>query len=291
MLMLFGKKRENMIERFTLRKLFDTVAPHYEKHIMRAFAPMAASLIDWTDQQSHDHVLDVGTGTGIAARLIAPDVQSVIGIDFSDSMLTIARQMADVNMHENIDFVVGDADEMPFPDRKFSLVIGSFGFNGTDPRRSLPEAYRVLMNGGRLAFQEWGGLHDFDRIVIDTIVEFALDDDDAPDKLMNLRDFFDIERPWYDDLQQEEDYRLDLEDYGFQEIWVKEYQPFTIELLVDDFINYKVAWTWPRVELEAMDDSARGDCLDVLRERLYEVANGNGILGYKPKVIRVRAIK
>ena len=278
-----------MNQDFSFRTMFDGVAGLYEERIIRAFAPMAASLIKWIEPQGHEHVLDIGTGTGIAARLIASEVQSVVGIDFSPQMVIIARDMA--NSHSNIQFTQADAHQLPFMSATFDLVVASFGFNATDPRQSLPEAYRVLAPGGRLCFQEWGALHEFDNIISEVFRQYSVDDDDASQDLLAFRDFFAIERPWYEDLQNEEDFVMDLGDYGFQQIWVKEHQPVEVKLTVEEFIQYKTAWTPARVELAAMDRSARGDCVDAMRRRFYEFADTDGILTYAPPLFRIRAVK
>ncbi|MCI0713540.1 MAG: methyltransferase domain-containing protein [Chloroflexi bacterium] len=280
-----------MTQEFNFRTMFDGVAGLYEERIIRAFAPMAANLISWIEPQGHEHVLDIGTGTGIAARLIATEVQSVIGVDFSARMIAIAREMAVMNDHANVLFIQADAHHLPFTSESFDLVVASFGFNTTDPRQSLPEAYRMLVPGGRLCFQEWGALHEFDNIISEVFRQYSVDEDDAGEELLSFRDFFAVERPWYEDLQNEEDFVMDLTDYGFRDIWVKEYQPVKVQMTVEEFIQYKTAWTPARVELAAMDSSARGDCLDAMRRRFYEFADTDGILTYAPLLLRVHAVK
>jgi ubiquinone/menaquinone biosynthesis C-methylase UbiE len=280
-----------MSQELNFRTMFDGVADLYEEHIIRAFAPMAASLISWIEPQGHEHVLDVGTGTGIAARLIATEVQSVLGVDFSEQMVSIAWDMAAMNEHENVFFVQADAHRLPFRFESFDLVMASFGLNATDPRASLPEAHRVLTPGGRLCFQEWGALHEYDQIISQAFQEYSVDEDDATEALLAFRDFFSEERPWYVDFQNEEDFVMDLTDYGFTDIWVKEYQPVGVQMTVEEFIKYKTAWTPARVELAAMDRSARGDCLDWMRSRLYDAAESDGILTYSPPLFRVHAVK
>jgi SAM-dependent methyltransferase len=280
-----------MTEEFTFRKLFDGVAPHYEERIIKAFAPMAASLVEWIGPSGNERVLDIGTGTGIAARLIATEVGSVVGVDISNAMLATAHNLAIQNGHRNANFTQGDAHSLPFSEESFDLVISSFGFNATDPRISLPEVHRVLAHGGRLCFQEWGGVHAFNEIFGDVIGQFAVPDEDSSEELQRLRDFFDAERPWYEDLQLEDDYLMDLDTYGFREIWAKEHQPVKVRLSVADYISYKTAWTPPRIELAAMDESARGDCLDELYNRLYEYADVDGIITFDPMLFRVTAVK
>ena len=105
-------------------------------------------------------VLDVACGTGDIALEIAktnPQVQ-VIGLDFSQNMLDIARKRADsyassVSVDNpalsNLDLTHGSALDLPFDDESFDVVTISFGLrNMPDYRLSLEEMKRVLRPGG-----------------------------------------------------------------------------------------------------------------------------------------------
>lgn len=91
-------------------------------------------------------VLDLCTGTGDIAGLLHelyPSAQ-IIGVDFSQNMLEIARKK-----HPSLDFRHGDASELPFEDVEFDLCVISFGLRNTeDLRKVLGEIYRVLKTGG-----------------------------------------------------------------------------------------------------------------------------------------------
>lgn len=67
-------------------------------------------------------ILDVGTGTGRAAFLMAAAGASVTGVDASEEMLAVARQRASAAANA-IDFRVGDAHALDFPDRSFDLAV------------------------------------------------------------------------------------------------------------------------------------------------------------------------
>ena len=278
-----------MSDDYSFQQLFDEVAPYYEDYIIRAFAPLAINLIEWIAPQGHEWALDVGTGTGIVARLLASEVQQCVGVDFSAPMLQVAQDMAHFNDHLNLRFVQGTAHQLPLAANSFDLVLASFGLNATDPRQTFPEMYRILTAEGRLCFQEWGGRHQFDKFIFDTLSEYAVDDDEAPDTLIVLRDFFMVERPWYRDLQTAEDFVIDLPDYGFADVTAREYRPLTIELPFEIFLRYKLSWTGPRAELAAMESVVRGDCLDRIRQHFAEYIDAAGNIHYDPLIIRVQA--
>ncbi|GIK62263.1 MAG: hypothetical protein BroJett018_00570 [Chloroflexota bacterium] len=271
---------------FSYRKLFDVVAAHYEARIIRAFGPYAASLVEWANPLPHETLLDIGTGTGIAARLAAAHAQRVIGLDFSIAMLQSAQSAA-----SNLVFIQADAHALPFVDSSFDLVIASFGFNATRPHKSLKESFRVLKPGGRLVFQEWGGLHEFDQLVGEVIAPYTVEDNDAPPELVALRDFLDADRVWHEDLQVEEDYQEFLDILGFVNITTREFAPLKLRLSVEDFIDYKTAWTSQLYEFAAMSPSVQRAYLAELENRLYRHADEDGILTYDPLMFRVMAYR
>jgi ubiquinone/menaquinone biosynthesis C-methylase UbiE len=101
--------------------------------------------------------LDVGCGTGGAARALAasfPEVGRVVGIDISETMIAEARARTPKSdaSEAPVEFVRGDAHELPFPDGSFDAAysLRVFEIIG-DPRRALGEMARVLRPRGRLA--------------------------------------------------------------------------------------------------------------------------------------------
>jgi SAM-dependent methyltransferase len=67
-------------------------------------------------------VLDVGTGTGRAARLLARGGARVTGVDASEEMLAVARQRTAAE-GLSVPFLVGDAHSLQFPDRSFDVAV------------------------------------------------------------------------------------------------------------------------------------------------------------------------
>jgi SAM-dependent methyltransferase len=75
----------------------------------------------------------------------------VVGIDFSAPMVAEARRK-----YPGIEFQVGNAEALPFPDGSFDAVVMNFGMlHLGQPDQALVEAHRVLRSGGRLAFTVW----------------------------------------------------------------------------------------------------------------------------------------
>jgi demethylmenaquinone methyltransferase/2-methoxy-6-polyprenyl-1,4-benzoquinol methylase len=97
-----------------------------------------------------DRALDVATGTGDLAVELAGRGASVTGLDFSEAMLVLAREKAPA-----IDFVRGNALELPFQDGEFDAVTVGFGArNFADLERGVREMARVTRVGGRVVILE-----------------------------------------------------------------------------------------------------------------------------------------
>jgi len=98
-------------------------------------------------------VLDVATGTGDLAIELARRVGSdgqVVGSDFSEEMLVLARRKA-----PEIAFESGNALELPYPDGRFDAATVGFGArNFSDLDRGLAEMARVVRPGGRVVVLE-----------------------------------------------------------------------------------------------------------------------------------------
>jgi ubiquinone/menaquinone biosynthesis C-methylase UbiE len=129
---------------------FDRIAPSYDSWAGGQHERVAARLVEWASPQKGEHVLDVGTGTGLVAHLVAPRVSpgTVIGIDLSDHMLAIARS----KLNKNVQFLGMAAERLVFKPETFDLVtMGEALAYLSDPTDALAEAHRVLRTGGRLA--------------------------------------------------------------------------------------------------------------------------------------------
>ena len=101
-----------------------------------------------------ERVLDLGSGAGtdslVAAQMVGAG-GSVIGIDMTPEMLEKARASAAAMGADNVSFVEGQVEELPFADRSFDVVIS----NGVidlvpDKDAVFGELFRVLAPGGRL---------------------------------------------------------------------------------------------------------------------------------------------
>lgn len=111
--------------------------------------------------RTDDHVLDAACGTGdLAEAFAAAGAARVVGADFTDRMITLARRKAARRRRPRgravPAYVRADVTSLPFEDATFDVVSIAFGIrNVSSPPRALAEFGRVLRSGGRLVILEF----------------------------------------------------------------------------------------------------------------------------------------
>ncbi|MGP8320337.1 MAG: class I SAM-dependent methyltransferase [Methanosarcinaceae archaeon] len=112
-------------------------------------------IVELTAPSGTDHLLDVATGTGFLAFEFANNVSSVIGIDFTDKMLAIAKQYKVDNDIENVIFESADVESLPFDDSSFNIVSCRFAFHHfLHPEKAISEINRVLKPNGKIVLSD-----------------------------------------------------------------------------------------------------------------------------------------
>ncbi|MFI4956560.1 MAG: bifunctional demethylmenaquinone methyltransferase/2-methoxy-6-polyprenyl-1,4-benzoquinol methylase UbiE [Gammaproteobacteria bacterium] len=144
--------------------VFDGVAPHYDLMndamslgMHRLWKKIAIDLLKATPGE---HILDLAAGTGDLSRAIAKRVGptgKVIASDINPNMLEEGRKKClDTGIFNQIEFVVADAQALPFEDNSFDAVTMGFGLrNVPEPEKALREMARVLKPGGRALVLEF----------------------------------------------------------------------------------------------------------------------------------------
>lgn len=127
------------------------VAPRYEVFFARLTGGTADALLDAAAVGPDMRVLDVATGTGLAAAAAARRGARVVGIDVAAAMIEQAR-----SFHPEVEFVQGDVYALPLADGSFDAVVCNFGLlHFGRPEDAAAELARVLAPGGNLALTVW----------------------------------------------------------------------------------------------------------------------------------------
>lgn len=113
----------------------------------RGHRPVGEQAIARMNVSPKAEVLDVGCGSGWAARLLAQNAGHVIGIDVSDEMIRVARVQS--TQLANVEYQVASAEDLPFPDNTFTHAFSMESlYYYADIGKALREIARVLRPEG-----------------------------------------------------------------------------------------------------------------------------------------------
>ena len=133
--------------RFASVEAFSDTAAAYAATMAPALAPVAAEVVRRADLRPGETVLDIGTGTGTAARLALGDGRRVIGLDAARGMLEIAAVEA-----PGAELIEADFTRIPLEDGSADVVVAAHALLfASDRVAALREWLRVTAPGGRLS--------------------------------------------------------------------------------------------------------------------------------------------
>lgn len=111
-------------------------------------------MLEELQREPFEDVLDVGCGTGAVLELLNGEYPNkrLVGLDLTPGMIDVAR----AKQLDNVRFVVGDAEALPFGSQSFDAVLCSNSFHHyPHPEKFFSEAARVLRPGGRLILRDY----------------------------------------------------------------------------------------------------------------------------------------
>lgn len=134
--------------RFGSTEAFSATAVDYASTIAPALVPVAAEVVRRAELRPRETVLDLGTGTGTAARMALGEGRRVIGLDGAPGMLAIARREV-----PEAELMEADFTAIPLDDRSVDVVLAVHALLfASDRVAALGEWLRVTAPGGRLSF-------------------------------------------------------------------------------------------------------------------------------------------
>ncbi|MFJ6417611.1 demethylmenaquinone methyltransferase [Paeniglutamicibacter sp. NPDC091659] len=138
-----------------VQAMFDDVAPRYD--VVNDILSLGQTrrwrkiVFDAVGAKPGQRVLDLAAGTGTSSEPFADAGIGVVACDFSQGMLKVGKRR-----RPDIDFVAGDATNLPFDDNSFDAATISFGLrNVNEPKKALAEMLRVTKPGGTLVIAEF----------------------------------------------------------------------------------------------------------------------------------------
>jgi ubiquinone/menaquinone biosynthesis C-methylase UbiE len=116
---------------------------------------MAELLVEAADVRAGQKVLDVACGQGNAALAAARRNARATGVDYAPDLLQRGRERARAERLQ-IDFDEADAEDLPFPEGSFDLVVSTLGVMfAPNQQRAADELVRVTRPGGRIGLASW----------------------------------------------------------------------------------------------------------------------------------------
>ena len=230
----------------TIQKSFTEQAKNFETDSMNFTKQEYLNhIVSCVNPQKSDTVLEVAAGTCICGRSLAPFVKSVTCLVMTTAMLAVGKKKAGKQGLENMDFVQGDAGELPFSDNSFNIVISRLAFHHfANPKRCFSEMARVLQTGGRLVIIDMEAAEETLR--------------NTEDEIENLRD---------------PSHMRNLNEEEFTEMFLENRLP----IMTIDHTELPVslsAWL-------ALTNTPAKLSADISK-RLTDEINGHGLTGFKP---------
>lgn len=138
----YWKRRSGDFGTLRMRELQSNLAPRW----LREITPYI--------KDTHQRILDLGTGTGFFTFLLAQQGYSVTGIDLTEDMIAVAKEQAvelQDSLRGTVDFRCMDAMQLDFPDQSFDVILArNLTWTLPDVEAAYKEWYRVLARKGVL---------------------------------------------------------------------------------------------------------------------------------------------
>jgi ubiquinone/menaquinone biosynthesis C-methylase UbiE len=159
-----------------VQRQFGKNAENYVQSELHAKGDDLGLLIEWIKPEQNFKALDIATGGGHVSKALSPHVGQVVACDLTREMLAAAANHLTASGCENVLFVRGDAEDLPFLDEAFDVVVCRIApHHFPNPGAFVQEAARVLKTGGQF-------------VMIDNVVPHEQEIGEWRDKIEKLRD-------------------------------------------------------------------------------------------------------
>ncbi|MBS4174917.1 methyltransferase domain-containing protein [Bacillus sp. FJAT-49736] len=223
-------------------------------------------LLDITSITGNEEVLDIATGGGHTANAFAPNVKSVTALDLTKEMLVAAEKFILGNGHKNVQFVEGDAENLPFSDEVFDIVTCRIApHHFPNIRAFISEVNRVLKRNGQF-------------LLDDNVVPEAIAFDEFYNTIEKIRDYSHF-RAW-----KKSEWLQMLEESGFE---VQEWHRFEKVFIFEPWCNRMNLLDVEKDRLTSYILNAS----DEIKVKFAIKAENNCVVSFKGEAVVLKALK
>lgn len=259
---------------------YSRMAETYDRVVVPRFEPIAKTVAELLAPKPGEMVLDVSTGTGLLACLLAPLTAPAqfVAIDLADEAIRVASYRAGTAGIRNIRFEMMDARNIVYRSHLFDAVGSNLGIPNVGYERTFHEVHRLLKPGGRFVFSEWDAtLPPSETTFYELLAKHKTP---APSKALALvREAVSVNRsaPEAKDLRNPIAVARKLAAEEFAEVR-DVVRRFPVRFAdAKDLIGFLTAWGWDEREVAEMAPDHRAAFEAELAERLRPMASASGI--------------
>ncbi len=269
---------------------YDSIGEKYEQLVVPSFEPIARPILEIAQPKRGQRVLDMGTGTGLLAFMIAPTIGKdgyILGVDVSQGMLSVAKRKATQHNFANLEFKLMDNTTLQLADSEFDLAVSSFGLPPFNADKAISEAYRILKRGGLFVFDEWvpSGPSRPGEIFEETLGKFRTSK--PSERLVTIRDAASYRGRGFKKVWDGITVQGWLKRAGFNRVETFKRSYSEHYTSVEEYFQYQAAWWTVDAELQEMSPETREEFFEALKKALTPLMDREGI----PKTSEVNYFK
>jgi len=262
-------------------QMSDNAAEYYEQIAARyIIGPWATNLIDASDLQEDEKVLDLACGTGLVSRAAAKRLGPsghISALDLNSGMLKVAARIG-VAGPCKVEWMEGSALDLPIEDGTVDVVLCQQGLQFfPDQPLALSECWRVLRDGGRTCFSIWAGAGPYNEAVSHA-VSLHIDDNTAR-QYQTTRDVPDAES-----------LRQLFENAGFKSVKVTREELFVRLPEIEKFVISHLLGTPISTALQTLSEKDQKQLAKDVALHVKAFADGNDVV-VPDRINLVRATK